>query len=79
MKAFSVYDAVLSKGPSSQSPVQFGYPGCLPTISANGTADAIVWVLDERGYPARLRRAQPGQRVLQQQSEQAIATRLGRT
>ena len=46
VKAFTVYDGVLSKGTSSQSPVQFGYPGCLPTISANGTDDAIVWVLE---------------------------------
>ena len=47
VKAYSVYDATLSKEPTSESPVQFGYPGCLPTISANGTADAIVWVMEE--------------------------------
>jgi uncharacterized protein (TIGR03437 family) len=46
VKAFSVYDAVLSTGTSSESPVQFGYPGCLPTVSANGTSGAIVWVLE---------------------------------
>src|SRR5262249_36012290 len=49
VKAYSVYDAVLSKGPSSQAPLQLDYPGCLPTISANGTADAIVWILDPGG------------------------------
>ena len=57
VKAFSVYDAVLSKGPSSQSPVSFDYPGCVPSISANGTNDAIVWVLESAGilhaYDAR--------------------------
>jgi uncharacterized protein (TIGR03437 family) len=46
VKAFSVYDAVLSKGTSSESAVQFGYPGCLPTISADGIENAIVWVLE---------------------------------
>jgi uncharacterized protein (TIGR03437 family) len=46
VKAFSVYDAVLSTGTRSQSAVQFGYPGCLPTISANGVDEAIVWVLE---------------------------------
>jgi uncharacterized protein (TIGR03437 family) len=46
VKAFTVYDGVLSQGTSSESAVQFGYPGCLPTISANGTDAAIVWVLE---------------------------------
>ena len=45
VKAFSVYDAVMSKFPSSQSSVSYDYPGCVPSISANGTSDAIVWVL----------------------------------
>lgn len=45
VKAFSVYDAVMSKFPSSQSKVPYDYPGCVPSISSNGTSDAIVWVL----------------------------------
>ena len=45
VKAFSVYDAVMSKFPGSQSSVPYDYPGCVPSISANGTSDAIVWVL----------------------------------
>ena len=49
LKAFSLSQAQLSTGPTSQSKVQFGYPGCLPTISANGTADAIVWIIDPSG------------------------------
>jgi hypothetical protein len=46
VKAYSIVNAVLSSAPVSQSAVQFGYPGCVPGISANGTADAIVWVLE---------------------------------
>jgi uncharacterized protein (TIGR03437 family) len=57
VKAFTVYDAVLSKGPSSQSPLAFDYPGCVPSISANGDHDAIVWVLSSynilHAYDAR--------------------------
>jgi uncharacterized protein (TIGR03437 family) len=57
VKAFTVYDAVLSKGPSSQSPLAFDYPGCVPSISASGDDDAIVWVLSSynilHAYDAR--------------------------
>ena len=57
LKAFSVWNAVLSAGPSSVSAARFGQPGCLPTISADGTANAILWVFDAanvlRAYDAR--------------------------
>src|SRR6185436_598814 len=57
LKAFSVWDAVLSSGPSSLTPNRFSTPGCLPTISANDNADAIVWVYDSsnvlRAFDAR--------------------------
>jgi hypothetical protein len=46
LKAYSIINASLSSGPTSVSQQRFTSPGCLPTISANGTADAIVWVLD---------------------------------
>ncbi len=47
LTAWSVSNAQLSK--SSQASDQFGYPGCVPTISANGTSNAIVWVLEPLG------------------------------
>jgi len=46
LKAYSVWNAVLSSGPSSISAARFASPGCLPTISSNGLSNAIVWVLD---------------------------------
>lgn len=39
--------------PSSQSGTTFGYPGATPAISANGSADGIVWAA-ENGDPATL-------------------------
>src|SRR5262249_9716889 len=43
--------------PGSQSANRFASPGCLPTISSNGTANAIVWVYDSgnilRAFDAR--------------------------
>ena len=57
LKAYSVWNAVLSNGPSSLSPNRFGSPGCLPTISSNGAGNAIVWVYDAanilRAFDAR--------------------------
>jgi hypothetical protein len=43
LKAFSMSNARLSTSPVSQSSTVFGYPGTSPVISANGTANAIVW------------------------------------
>jgi uncharacterized protein (TIGR03437 family) len=49
LKAFDVAGARVATPAASQSTVTFGYPGCVPTISANGTAEAIVWVTDITG------------------------------
>jgi hypothetical protein len=54
LKAFTLAGGLLSTTPSSQSSVAFGYPGATPSISANGTADGIVWVV-QRGATAILR------------------------
>jgi hypothetical protein len=52
LKAFPFQSARLSSS-SSQSSVSFGYPGTTPSISANGTANAIVWA-SENSNPAIL-------------------------
>lgn len=53
IKAFPITNAVLASAPASQSAHTFGYPGANPTISANGSANGIVWVV-ENSSPAVL-------------------------
>jgi hypothetical protein len=45
LKAYSISNGHMSEAPVSQSDSRFGYPGTSPSISANGTNDAIVWVI----------------------------------
>jgi hypothetical protein len=53
VKAFPISNALLATSPSSHSANSFGYPGTNPTISASGTTNAIVWVV-ENSNPATL-------------------------
>jgi hypothetical protein len=46
IKAFPVVGGKLATGPKSQSVNKFFYPGATPTITANGTGNAIVWAID---------------------------------
>jgi hypothetical protein len=46
LKAFPVSKALLATTPSSQSAHVFGSNGAVASISANGTAQGIVWALD---------------------------------
>lgn len=46
LMAFPVKNARLPAAPSSKSPETFDYPGATPSISANGTRDAIVWAVE---------------------------------
>ncbi len=43
LKAFPFSNARLATSPSSQSAVTFSYPGTTPSISANGSSNAILW------------------------------------
>ena len=45
LKAFPISNAKLATTPSSHSPESFTYPGTTPTVSANGTSNAIVWAI----------------------------------
>ncbi|MHB8519235.1 MAG: immunoglobulin domain-containing protein [Limisphaerales bacterium] len=58
LKAFRIANGQLSPAPISQSTVSFGYPGATPSISADGTNNAIVWALQadafDNGGPAVL-------------------------
>jgi outer membrane protein assembly factor BamB len=53
LKAFPIAQALLASAPSSQSANAFAYPGTTPSISANGTANGIVWAA-ENASPAVL-------------------------
>jgi hypothetical protein len=46
LKAFAIGNAKLGTTPSSASAVTFPYPGATPTVSANGTQNAIVWAAE---------------------------------
>ena len=53
LKAFAVSNAQLSTSPASQSASSFQYPGTIPSVSANGTSNGIVWAA-ENSSPAVL-------------------------
>ena len=46
LKAFSVTQAKLSAAPASQSAFTFGSNGTVPSASANGSTNGIIWALD---------------------------------
>jgi regulation of enolase protein 1 (concanavalin A-like superfamily) len=43
IQAFTLTSAKLSASPTSQTANVFSYPGAVPVISANGTANGILW------------------------------------
>jgi hypothetical protein len=53
LKAFTVANAKLVATPQSQSAESFVYPGTAPSVSANGTQNAIIWA-HENSNPAVL-------------------------
>ena len=54
IKGFPIAGGKLATSPSSQTAIQFPYPGATPAISANGTSSGILWAV-ENGSPAVLR------------------------
>ena len=46
IKAFAINNAQLAGVARSQTGNTFGYPGATPSISANGTSNAIVWAAE---------------------------------
>jgi hypothetical protein len=46
LKAFPITNAKLAGTPATQSANSFAYPGTTPSISANGTSNAIVWAVE---------------------------------
>src|SRR5215813_3693352 len=50
VKAFTVTNGMLSTSPTDLGGVSFGFPGATPTISANGTSNAILWALETDAF-----------------------------
>jgi len=48
--AFKFTNGLLPSSPSSQTTNVFGYPGASATVSASGTSNGIVWVLDNSAF-----------------------------
>lgn len=53
IRAFQFTKAMLSSTPASSTATSFAYPGATPSISANGTANGILWAV-ENSSPAVL-------------------------
>lgn len=53
LRSFDVKNARLSGTPGSVTATSFSYPGTTPSVSANGTSNAIVWAV-ENSSPAVL-------------------------
>jgi uncharacterized protein (TIGR03437 family) len=49
LKAFPISGAQMAAHPSSQTTSGLSFPGCVPSISANGTSNGIVWILEAAG------------------------------
>ncbi len=52
--AFPVANALVAGTPSSQTATNFAYPGSSPSVSANGTANGILWAYEHNGGTAVL-------------------------
>jgi hypothetical protein len=52
LKAFTLTNAKLSATPSAQTAMTFAYPGTTPSISANGSANGIVWAAENGNIAA---------------------------
>jgi outer membrane protein assembly factor BamB len=46
LKAFPIRNARLAPSPAIQSANSFPYPGAAPSVSSNGTTNAIVWAVE---------------------------------
>jgi hypothetical protein len=49
LKQFSIDGGRLETHPRSQTAATFDYPGCVPTVSADGNSNGIVWLLESTG------------------------------
>jgi hypothetical protein len=52
LRAFQVTNALLAASPAPKSSLSFGFPGCTPSISANGVTNGIVWCISAQSTGA---------------------------
>jgi hypothetical protein len=50
LKAYQLSGGLLSTTPTSTGNITFGFPGATPVISANGSTNGIVWILDNSAF-----------------------------
>jgi hypothetical protein len=74
LKAFTVTHARLSTAPSAQTSMTFAYPGTTPSISANGSANGIVWAA-ENGTTAALHAFDPANLAVELYNSNQMGTR----
>jgi hypothetical protein len=53
LKSFSIGNGVLSANPTSTGTQYSGFPGSVPTVSANGTSNGIVWDIRTDNYASQ--------------------------
>jgi hypothetical protein len=49
IRAFQFNKAALSSTPASSTSERYAYPGSSPSISANGSNNAILWAVESKG------------------------------
>ncbi len=52
LQVYQLSNGLLSTSPTSQSANRFSYHGATPIVSANGTADGVVWAIDNTSTTA---------------------------
>ncbi|HVT07318.1 MAG TPA: pyrrolo-quinoline quinone [Polyangia bacterium] len=55
LKMFNLANGHIATTPASTSPTTYGFPGASPSISSNGTANGILWAVDNGGGAEVLR------------------------
>lgn len=50
LQAFPITNAVIGSSPDSTGTNQYGFPGATPSISADGTNNAIVWAIESDAF-----------------------------
>ena len=50
IRTYTMADGLLSGSSTDQTDDRFEFPGAVPTISSNGTSDAVLWAITSRAF-----------------------------